>query len=160
MNGVVTYMKLEWGLNPVPEGVTAAWGARAIYGLEHRRNDYFNNGNRRKTPKMETVAIIELLWDRQAMVGGSDDERKALAAWVNKVGMDALRKTCALKYITAECDKTVEIHGGGYTIKASPRASYGYLYIAAYPTPEVTRTVTTTYDWGEPVVVGGHGDVG
>lgn len=126
-------IKLGWGLQP-PASATFAWGARAIYSLRNHDEKFFANGKRRKTPKSVTVASIDLPYDRHEMVGGTDAERKALAKWLDTVGLKALNKCCRDAYLTGDSEDDVEFFDDkrGYAIKASPRASYGYLYIVAY----------------------------
>jgi cytoskeleton bundling-enhancing protein CbeA and related proteins len=101
------------------------WGARAIY----KRNT--NERTSRKEPH-----TIELLWDRQQMEGGTDEERKKFSEWVNKKGLPALRKKLAEAYLTPSDDKEIKIELGGYVIVANPRRSFGYLYIGIYPSKD------------------------
>jgi cytoskeleton bundling-enhancing protein CbeA-like protein len=98
-----------WGL-PAPEGVKASWGARAIY----------------KAP-----TGIELLWDRQS-IDGLVEERKELSGWINSKGLPGLKKLLKKTYLDGSENHEVEFKEDGYTIKANPRASYGYLYLGAW----------------------------
>lgn len=125
-------LTLSWGLQP-PPGVRLAWGARAIYSLAS--NDTVRRGGR-VVRRASTTAQIDLLWDRQEAVAlpGADDEgsRKALARWLDKTGLPALRRLCRAEYLTGDSDDTVEVCRDGYVLRASPRSSYGYLYLVAY----------------------------
>lgn len=103
---------LAWGRQP-PEGITLAWGARAIYKYCH------------------TKPVIDLLWDRQAWRGPSDG-RAALAEWVNTKGLRAIVKACKDAGLTGASSEVVSWTDGNRTIEASPNASYGYLYLVAY----------------------------
>lgn len=127
---------LEWGSWPVPASAPVAWGARAIYRIDTTDTKHRMVGGRKKlVQRASTTATIDLLWDRQgsaARDGVTDAERKALADWINKVGMPELRKQCARRYITPDCDETIEIERDGYALKAGPRESHGYLYIRAW----------------------------
>jgi len=130
-------LALDWGLQPPPT-TPLAWGARAIYKLGSHEEKFFENGKRRKNPKTVTRASIDLLWDRQ---GSSRDEasttekdQKALLQWVDNIGLPELRKLCVAKYLSGSSEDEVEFASDGYAIKASPRASYGYLYLVAWVT--------------------------
>lgn len=97
---------MTWGLK-APEGVSVAWGARAIY----------------------RDMTIDLLPDRQSWIG---EDRKPLMGWLNSKGIEGIRKVCDDEYLTPDSADTVTFREGGWLIKASPRASYGYLYMVAY----------------------------
>lgn len=105
-----------WGLS-APEGVKASWGARAIY----------------KAP-----TSIDLLWDRQSMDGPEEDQEK-LSVWINKKGLKGLKVLLKKNYLGGDEMREVEFRDGGYVIRANPRASYGYLYIGAWPEPEAAQ---------------------
>jgi hypothetical protein len=132
---------LPWG-GPAPAGVTVAWGARAIYRLDTRpapRKETPRKApapgarpRRPAAPRTITTAEIDLLWDRQGGIGDSA-ARAPLMAWINKVGLPALRLACAAAYLTPDSEARLTISRDGYTITASPRSSYGYLYVTAYP---------------------------
>ncbi len=127
-------LNLDWGLQPPPDAVLA-WGARAIYRLATRDEKFFANGKRRKQPKSVTSACIDLLWDRQslALTAEADGkDAKALTTWIDKVGLPNLRKLCEDQFLTSDSEDHVEFERDGYAMKASPRASYGYLYITAW----------------------------
>lgn len=97
---------MTWGLK-APEGVSVAWGARAIY----------------------RDMTIDLLPDRQSWSG---EDRKPLMGWLNSKGIEGIRKVCDDAYLTTDSAETVTFREGGWVIEASPRASYGYLYMVAY----------------------------
>ena len=115
--------KLEWGLvHAVPEHAPVAWGARAI----------IHDGG----------AFFDLLPDRQSMVG-SEPLREALGRAMNQLGKHegylarAQAEYKALSYggeLRWDHDKTVKlVHDAGHLcIHASPRGSFGYLYVAAW----------------------------
>ena len=107
-----------WGLTP-PTNVTYAWGARAIY----------QNGT------------IDLLWDRQSMSGTcSEEERKELAAWLDDKALLYLRSLCRYgNGPDGSSAEVVEVRGDGFTLLASPRKSYGYLYLGAWPDDSSTE---------------------
>ena len=100
----------RWGL-PAPEGVTHAWGARAI----------FHGGS-----------SFELLWDRQGFHCPDEKSAKRLSAWLNRKGLAALRKRLKVEGLTTQDDAVVRLEFDGHVILASPRRSYGYLYIGAW----------------------------
>lgn len=115
--------KLEWGLShAVPEHAPVAWGARAI----------IHDGG----------AFFDLLPDRQHMIG-SDSLRAALGRAMNRLGAHDgylaraqaeykdLSYSGELRWDHEQTFKLVEDRGH-LCIHASPRASYGYLYVAAW----------------------------
>lgn len=126
--------RLAWGIAP-PDGTVAAWGARAIYTENRTSHDdrYTKRGTRRKVPKAPAFSI-ELLWDRQAGAG-RNAELQLLQTWINERGLPWLRKECSDRFITRDCDETVTMTEGDFTITASPRESCGYLYIGAWYAP-------------------------
>ena len=94
-----------------PEGVRASWEARANY----------------------KAGYIDLVHDRQSWTGDKRTKaRKALLAWLNGVGLSGIREVCRETYLLADSAETVAYREGGFVIKASPRQSYGYLYLVAY----------------------------
>lgn len=121
-----------WGWNGVealPEGVTLAYGARAIYSLrvvQIRRARYTD---------YKSVATIDVPYDRQSLVPGAPTrEVKRFCAWINKA-LPRLTKACERLGLTPDSRAEVTIERGGYKLVASPRASYGYLYIRAWRLP-------------------------
>lgn len=103
--------QLEWGISP-PTERAIAWGARAIY----------------KCPD-----DIDLVWDRMGMQGGTEEQRKQFADWLNKRGIPALKEQLRKDYLPGSSEKFINIHMDGWFITASPRGSCGYLYIGAFP---------------------------
>jgi len=102
-----------WGL-PVPEGVSVAWGARAI----------------------DDGKSFGLLPDRQSMVG-EDDERNALAGQLNGGVLAACQKEFArLKNsweISGRENKQVTLYDkDGLRVEGNTNASFGYFYVRAY----------------------------
>jgi hypothetical protein len=112
-----------WGLDCV-EGTRYHWSARAIY-------------------------PVDLLWDRMAVEGdATEGERKALGAWLDNKALPYLRAWFAegenVPYQSE--DREVTVSGDGYTLRASPRASHGYLYLSAAPDPSAQASgPTPTY---------------
>jgi hypothetical protein len=108
-----------WGLFPA-DGTRYHWSARAILD---------NDGG------------IDLLHDRMAVEGeASDDERKALGAWLDGKALPYLRAkfaTCDDTPYQSEC-REITVKGDGFTLRADPRASYGYLYLSATVDPTAT----------------------
>jgi hypothetical protein len=120
----------QWGLS-APEGYTGPrWGARAIYRLESREKVQVKG--RKRVRVSQTYADIDIPWDRQAMDGGTEEQRKALADWVNNEGMARLKNQLVEQYVTTICDQEVVIRGNGFVLRANPCESYGYLYIGCY----------------------------
>jgi hypothetical protein len=118
-----------WGLPPRP-GVRAlaAWGARAIYKIFTERD---RRTGRRIPPE------IDLLWDRQEFKYDALDPVavkacKKLQKWINTKGIKKLSRECSARFITGDCSEVVEVVDGDFMLIATPRASYGYLYIGAW----------------------------
>jgi len=104
-----TVMKGSFGL-PM-ENVTTYWGARAIYQPSSKTN----------------FMPIEILHDRQSCLGEKPD-RDELVAWLNTTGMPWLKANCRMPSNSSE---RIEFKDGKFIIRATPNASYGYLYIGA-----------------------------
>jgi hypothetical protein len=132
---------LQWG-GPAPEGVTLAWGARAIYSLKShdtkRGPSRFTEKGRkpgRVITKAHTECMIDILHDRQSAIGFTQPDNKERATferWLNTKAIPAIKRACVKDYITGDDDRWVTFESDGYAIKASPRASYGYLYLTAW----------------------------
>jgi hypothetical protein len=104
-------LKLAFGLREIPATVTCAWGARLIW-----PND--------------------LVWDRQD-IDGSTEAVDALRSWLND---GPLRSALGQAYALAEhfelsprSEEIVTLYEDEHGIvRASPQASSGYLYVAAW----------------------------
>lgn len=148
-----TTAKPGWGGYEPPAGTKLAWGGRAIYKLVHVETPQKRRGGKVvQRASSRTEASIDLPYDRHEMIGPTDAptveaapslageaaraaaeaERKALAKWIDKVGIPAVRKWCVKAYVTGDSEERFTMQSDGYTITASPRASYGYLYICAW----------------------------
>jgi hypothetical protein len=117
---------------PLPEGWMMAWGARTIYKLL-RTQDRTSRG--KLLPSFTRTASIDVLHDRHEMVGGTTAERRTFGAWIDQHGMPAIKRLCEEQEIEARDETTIEFASDGYAIKASPNASFGYLYILAWKVP-------------------------
>jgi len=125
-------LKPAWGFPPPSnENVLCAWGARAIYKFNFDRD----HRGRREPP------MIDLLWDRQDFVPHVDAPevevalvrgKEKLQKWLNTKGLKKLATKCLKECITGDCGDVVAITDGDFGIIASPRQSYGYLYIGAW----------------------------
>ena len=100
-----------WGISVFPEAQKAktAWGARAI--MEHES--------------------FGLLPDRQSWAG-DEEPRQALCHWIDTTGLRLLRKQVKATGLTQDSREVLIIESPRYRLKATPNASYGYLYIAAW----------------------------
>lgn len=124
---------LAWGRQP-PEGITLAWGARAIYKL-CVPSGLLNRGAPREP-------AIDLLWDRQAWRGPSE-ARAELSEWVNTKGLPNIKVACVNARLTGDSAEVVSWTDGTRTIEASPNQSHGYLYLVAYENrPETVAEAT------------------
>ena len=109
-----------WGY-PI-DNAAVYWGARAIY------------------TRAERGWAVDLVWDRSGTSGeATPAERKALGLWIDKRALPVLRAMAEAFELHGpdERGETV-ISGGGYTLRADPRRSYGYLYLVAYPDATAT----------------------
>lgn len=134
----------EWGLTAsIPITATLSWGARAIYrsavpSTETLKTPTGKIKMSKGRPVTRTVysPMIDLLHDRQGFNSlATGDERKALAEWLNTIGLAAIRALCKEHRIQPSDDgpsARVEHTSNGYTIIACPNGSHGYLYIAAW----------------------------
>jgi hypothetical protein len=113
---------IQWGLRPGPDdgAPTPVWGARAIY--------------------HQDAASFDLLPDRQSCTGGTDESRAQLVQWLIAHGIPALRKLLAREKLPSNSQETVEIRDHGFVLRASPRRSYGHLYVGAWPIPPSAST--------------------
>ena len=120
---------LEWGLMTSPPlAASVAWGARALYTITTRTTN-------KRTGRVRMTASIGLLWDRMCAAGGTSADRKVLTDWLTKTGIPALERECARQYLTADSSNTIEFTEDDFTVMASPKRSYGYLYITAWRNP-------------------------
>ena len=108
-----------WGLKPgmvggPPAGCQVWWGARAIY--EGRKGLY----------------SVDILWDRQSMVGEEVNAKEALTKWLDKKGLQGLRVRIKKETPYPGDNILISFEEGGFVINANPNRSHGYLYICAY----------------------------
>ena len=101
---------LAWGL-AVPEHAKTAWGARAIF---------------------RPPSNISIVWDRQDAIGEGAD-RQALHGWIN-IALDFLRTALLRRQprVNPEDDTVLLVQGYDRCLLASPRGSYGYMYLSAF----------------------------
>jgi hypothetical protein len=108
---------VQWGLsNEVPTNAPAAWGARWIF------------------PN-------EMLHDRQGFNGWGTPEGEKLKKWLDggaiKAAREEAKRLSTAPYpqgLTNSMNKVVVLFEDDYgTIKGNPNASFGYLYVCAYP---------------------------
>ena len=101
--------QFRWGLTPLPEGeLLAAWGARAIF--QHRELDF--------------------LHDRQQALG-PEKLRAILGKWIDRTGLPELKKHIKRNGWSSSTQDVFELNVGPFMLKASPRGSYGYMYLTA-----------------------------
>ena len=109
-------VQLEWGLTPIPKGeYVAVWGARAI----------LEDGE------------ISLLHDRQQMLGGTD-AKEMLCDWINTVGLPHLKRHIKANHWNGRTEDLFTFDRWPFQLRASPRRSYGYLYLTAVMQGEET----------------------
>jgi hypothetical protein len=105
---------------PTPKRIW--WGARAIFERNHNK--------RRRT---DPTYVFSLLGDRQQMEGGTEQERKALAKWIENKARPALTKRLEEEGVEPSESQRIEMTLDGFEIVADPRGSHGYLYIGIWP---------------------------
>lgn len=103
---------LEWGLQADREYV-ACWSARAFF-----RED----------------GDIEMVPDRQDWRGSRED-RARLCEWVNDTALPILRKRVREEGLKRTDTTVVEIDRPGLRMIASPRGTYGHIYLCAMMLP-------------------------
>jgi hypothetical protein len=100
------------------------WGARAIF--ESGRFEGFGKKQKYIPP------YIDLVHDRQSFVGNEHERKQEFLDWLNKTALPALRKWA--EGVSPD-SRDVFVYGNGvFVLKASPNASYGYMYIGAWKT--------------------------
>lgn len=119
-------MSEEFGLWAMcPKDAKVAWGARAI----------LKDGN------------IDLVWDRQSWRGSGTPEHERFLPVLQEALKEARRECLRLwdaHVIRQDQDNLVRLfHGPGCAIVANTNASYGYLYMIAYPVEAEKQTVPT-----------------
>lgn len=108
----------------LPPGVLVAWGARAICASNGRGLGHY----------------LDVVHDRTKAVGADEHaaDYDALSRWLAATGLKELRRRVADDdaFLTdPRSDAVTEIRSDGFVLMASPRSSYGYIYIAAWPEP-------------------------
>jgi hypothetical protein len=109
------------------------WGARAI--IEKAEWGYKTFRRRGKPVRRYTCLCpqsLDLLPDRQtvARVAEQPDKDKFFK-WLNKEALPKLRKW--VETVDQAGTEVFEYTGNGYVLRATPNASYSYLYIGAWP---------------------------
>lgn len=124
-----------WGLDLsgyLSEAPPGYWSGRAIF---------------KSDPRPERV-VVDIPPDRQGMVGDMPAATaKDLRAWLNKKGLKALEKKLADDYVLGSDDKAVHVCDDPFYLYASPRGSYGHLYISAWkeePCDSATKNELST----------------
>ena len=112
-----------FGINPatLQESPPTWWGARAIYSP---REGY----------------TIDIPWDRRQTTPYEPESIacKALWFWLDNYGIPALHAEVKKLGLQGSEDRLITIESHGFKLVATPRSSYGYLYIGAWPTsPDV-----------------------
>ena len=118
-----------WGLSPfahrsaVVPGTSVWWGARAIY--KGREIDLLGD-------RMGTYDLLPSPTNTE-IIG-------RLHLWLDTKGMPALRSLLlhSPEPLHPHENREVDVRGDGFILRANPRRSYGYLYMAAYACPEAT----------------------
>lgn len=124
--------KLAWGANDLlPEGVSAAWGARLIVGQD---------------------GYVDLVPDRQDAVG-ADEPRKALLAKLNAAkplkNLEALLRDGTVQ--TRVPGEVTVYEDADIVVRGDSRGSAGYFYIVAYPQPGIVLPRKSTGDIGTAI---------
>ena len=121
---------LKCGL-PGPVTADAAWGCRAIFhGLRRTQKTHRDDGRRMKHPRSVLDVDLDYLYDRKDCQG-DDGHKKALCTWLDLHGLKLLRKALVKQGIDPADEQVITLSESVYTLRASPRKSYGYLYVTA-----------------------------
>jgi hypothetical protein len=130
-------MNSWYGLQPpqsLPPG-TPTWGARAIFSVTSSKEPVrYKSGPKKGQLKLGEYRFalrynVELLWDRQQFHG---TDGKQLQDWINNKGLRLLKDQLHDNGISPSDDATVTVSDGCFNILASPKRSFGYLYIVAW----------------------------
>jgi len=123
-----------WGmLNQVERKHPVAWGARAIYSGPRKEPRELNRKVAKGAKKGGGAYVsIDIPFDRHEMLNGHMEQRKALATWINDLGLPALKEELVSRYITQDSQEVVTIENPDFCLMASPKRSGGYLYLAAW----------------------------
>lgn len=127
---------MEFGIKP-PTGKHIRWSARAI----------FERGNRADPLSLMRIDIV---WDRQQMEGGTEQEREAFNQWIQVKGLPLLRKLVKLDRLEPSENREISLELDGYRLVADPKRSHGYLYIGAWPIEDRTSALAPVYPPGWP----------
>lgn len=108
---MVNMNELEWGLRPfLTREALAAYGARTI----------FKNGQ------------MDFPHDRQSFLGEELHRTLLLREWINSKALPALRRHIQNQNWTPDTEETLTFENWPYVLTASPRGSYGYIYISSH----------------------------
>lgn len=130
-----------WGLrDAAPSMALAVWGARAIAKrICSTTGGYCTGYGRRPAARKPEPprGSIDLLWDRQGIAARNDVARDRLSSWLNGGAMEAaLSRGEALiakgEIRSDEAGPHVLHEDALGVVVADTRASYGYLYMAAW----------------------------
>lgn len=111
--------KINWGLRPFHEEAEAFFGCRMIF--QHGQLSYLPG---------------------RGSEAGTDKNIDDLIAWVNSKGIPQLRKYIKSQGWTERSSDTFVLEDGEKRLEASPRASYGYMYISAYIMPKQEQEIS------------------
>jgi len=101
------------------------WGARAIF--EKGRFEGFGKARKWAPP------YIDLVYDRQSFVGREHPKKDEFLEWLNETALPALRKWA--EGVRLDSKEVFTFGNGVFVLKASPNASFGYMYIGAWLIP-------------------------
>lgn len=94
---------------------TCVWACRAIY---------------------ENGGYLDIPQDRITWHGDKEEVKAKLIPWLSLYGINLIKNYCLEKRPNRMSKEIIEINQGSFTIKATPNASDGYLYIIAYENKE------------------------
>jgi len=89
----------------------SVWGARAIY-----------------DPKNFEIGFLP---DRIEVI--NPEKFEPLKEWLKRTGLAAIRARIHSAKLKESSNEELGYSEDGFTIKATPRGSYGYMYLVAYP---------------------------
>jgi len=104
-----------FGIKPDRE-VPMSWNARAIYQDDGRCGFQ-----------------LDLVANRQQIVGGTEKERELFGIWVDYKGLPALRKLAKQHLLLPSEDREASDLVDGYVITANPKRSGGHIYLGIWP---------------------------
>lgn len=120
-------LSLNWLANEaIQTNCCPIWSARCIIDKPYKQGGFH---------RLDVVSNRTVYWGPNISI----DEENQFFRWINEVGLRAIREGLKMgceKLIDPRSKDCTEVAEDGYKMIATPNASHGYLYIAAWKTKE------------------------